>query len=68
MTSMSQYREYTVGPLCVQLAALHLITLLATVSHFIIHIRQKKQLTGCHYGNHMCTKIRVAGKILIEWL
>ena len=49
-----------------QLAAVYLVRLQAGGSHFIIPIGQKKQMTGCHYGNHMRNKICVARKNSIE--
>lgn len=40
----AHYKEYTVGPLLLQLPATHLIRLLAAVVNFIIPISQKKAI------------------------
>ena len=63
-----QYREYTVYPFRVQLAAIYLMRLLVAVSHFIIPLGHTMQFTGCHYDNHMRNKICMARKNSMEQL
>ena len=66
MSPQPQYREYTVGPLSVQLTAVYIIILLGVVCQLSAPIAQKMVVSDCHYGNHLQNKICMAQKYSMQ--
>ena len=64
---MSQYSEWTVGPLSGATCHLCLCSLLAANSQFSIPIGQKMQLTGWDNANNMRNAIWADTQTSIEW-